>query len=96
MFSKARPQFVEESPAVFAKAEQLLEGSKKATTHGIRNLAVAPLKPTGQPNKDVLGFFESGFFVGAGLTLFGILPLLGYTSYFLGRKGLQFALSVRK
>ncbi|KAH8197353.1 hypothetical protein TruAng_008483 [Truncatella angustata] len=95
MFSKARPQFIEAPPETFAMAEELLLGSKKTTTSAIRTLAVRPLKPTGQPGNASLGFFEAGFVTMASITLFGILPIVSYGAWVVGRKGFEQALRWR-
>lgn len=90
MFSVPRPQFVESPSETFKKAEQLLAGSKGVSTSSLRSLAVKPLAPTGQPKNEMTGFFESGFFLGAGIALTAILPALGWTSYVVGRKGFEY------
>ncbi|KAK9422114.1 putative Aldehyde dehydrogenase domain-containing protein [Seiridium unicorne] len=95
MFSVARPQFIEPPPETFAKAEELLLGSKKITTSTIRALAVKPLKPTGQPGNAQLGFFEAGFVTMASITFAGLLPVLGYGAWIAGRKGFESALRWR-
>lgn len=98
MFSAARPQYIEAPTGAFARADALLEGraapSKAAkqaplSAAAVRALAVQPLKPTGQPGNDHIGFFEAGFLTMASITLFGILPLLGYTTWVTSRKGLE-------
>ncbi|KAI1849467.1 hypothetical protein JX265_012716 [Neoarthrinium moseri] len=95
MFSAARPQFIEPLPETFAKVEELLSGSKKTSTSAVRALAVKPLKPTGQPGNAQLGFFEAGFLTMAGITFFGVLPVLGYSSWIAARKGLELAMRWR-
>ncbi|KAH8891372.1 ALDH-like protein [Thozetella sp. PMI_491] len=96
MFSVTRPQFIEPLPEALQKAEQLLSGTSKGmTSSSLRALAVKPLAPTGQPKNQQIGFFESGFFYGASISLPVILSLLGYTSYVLGRKGWELALKLR-
>ncbi|KAK6062339.1 putative aldehyde dehydrogenase [Seiridium cupressi] len=95
MFSVARPQFIEPPPETFAKAEELLSGSKKVTTSTIRALAVKPLKPTGQPGNAQLGFFEAGFVTMASITFAGLLPVLGYGAWIAGRRGFESALRWR-
>ncbi|KAK8041325.1 hypothetical protein PG994_014332 [Apiospora phragmitis] len=67
----------------------------KMTPSAIRALAVKPLKPTGQPKNDQLGFFEAGFLTMASITLFGILPIVGYTTWITSRKALELALRWR-
>lgn len=95
MFSVARPQYIEAPSETFAKAEDLLIGSKKITTSTIRALAVQPLKPTGQPGNAQLGFFEAGFVTMASITFFGLLPVLSYGAWIVGRKGFESALRWR-
>ncbi|KAK7409682.1 hypothetical protein QQX98_008125 [Neonectria punicea] len=56
MFSVPRPQFVEPQGEGFARVEKLLDGG--VTAQSVRALATAPLKPTGQPRNDYMGFFE--------------------------------------
>ncbi|KAK8855267.1 Aldehyde/histidinol dehydrogenase [Apiospora arundinis] len=98
MFSVARPQYVEPLPAAFVKAADLLAGDskKKITPSAIRTLAVQPLKPTGQPKNGQLGFFEAGFLTMASITLFGILPIVGYTTWITSRKAIELALRWRQ
>lgn len=101
MFSVPRPQFVEQLPAGFQKVKGLLsgEGGKdrgNTTTSSLRELATKPLPPTGQSDNTGIGFFESGIMVGAGIYLSLILPALGFTTYFLSRKGLEYASKFRK
>lgn len=95
MFSAARPQFIEPPAATFTKAEELLLGSKKTTTSTIRALAIKELKPTGQAGNASLGFFEAGFVTMASITFFGLLPVLAYSSWMMGRKGFESALRWR-
>lgn len=106
MFSAARPQYVEAPTGAFARADALLlaggaaaASSKSAaaplSAAAVRALAVQPLKPTGQPGNAQLGFFEAGFLTMASITLFGILPLLGYTTWVTSRKGLEMAMRWR-
>lgn len=95
MLSTLRPQFINSPPEAFAKAEKLLSGPKATTTATLRALAVAPLKPVGQPGNNHLGFFEHGFFTMASITFFGILPIVGYSSFIAARKGLELALRWR-
>ncbi|KAH6892057.1 Aldehyde/histidinol dehydrogenase [Thelonectria olida] len=93
MFSVARPQFVEAPPAALLQVEKLLDGEAQAQS--VRALATKPLKPTGQPKNDFPGFFEVGFMTGFGITLSMVLPLVGYGTYILGRRGLEYALKMR-
>lgn len=97
MFSVARPQYVEPLPEAFVKAADLLGGDSKnkMTPSAVRALAVKPLKPTGQPKNEQLGFFEAGFLTMAGITLFGILPIMGYTTWITSRKAIELALRWR-
>lgn len=92
MFSVARPQFVEKVQGGFQKVEDALLGSSKAskaTASKLRQLALEPLPPTGQSENKGIGFFEQGLLVGAGIYASLLLPALGFTAYFLGRKGLE-------
>lgn len=104
MFSAARPQYVEPLPAAFAPAAGLLAAGDNAqddksssgiAPSAVRALAVRPLKPTGQPKNDQLGFFEAGFLTMAGITLLGILPVVGYTTWVTSRKAIELALRWR-
>ncbi|KAH8664057.1 Aldehyde/histidinol dehydrogenase [Xylariales sp. PMI_506] len=96
MFSVERPQFIEAPAKHFAKAEELLAGSKTTSTSAIRALAVRPLKPTGQPGNSELGFFEAGFVTMASITFFGLLPLIGYATWLTTKNGLEIVLRWRK
>ena len=50
-----------------------------------------PLKPTGQGKGEAIGFFEQGIITG-GVILFGVVvPVMGYASWVLGRKGWELA-----
>ena len=96
MFSVPRPQYVEPLPAVFQRTEEVLLGtSKHATSPTLRQLAVKPLRPTGQPKNEHVGFFESGFLLGGGVSSLLALSIIAWTSYVVGRKGLEFALRLR-
>ncbi|KAH6987358.1 Aldehyde/histidinol dehydrogenase [Ilyonectria sp. MPI-CAGE-AT-0026] len=96
MFSVPRPQFIERQPDAFTHVEKLLDGDAVGVTaQSVRALATKPLSPTGQPRNDYLGFFEASFFTGFGITLSVVLPLVGYGTYFLGRRGLEYALRMR-
>ncbi|KAI0023546.1 Aldehyde/histidinol dehydrogenase [Xylariomycetidae sp. FL0641] len=96
MFSAARPQYVERPSNAFAHAEKLLEGAKGVSTSSIRAMAVKPLKPTGQPSNWGIGFFEQGILIGLGLALTVVFPVIGYTTWITGRKGVQLAMKWRK
>lgn len=99
MFTFPRPQFIEPVPEVFRAVEEIVvPTSKKAAAQGsrIRALAVRPLEPTGQKKNEMLGFFETGFFTGAGITLSVVLPVLGWGAYVVGRKGLEYAVRLRQ
>ncbi|KAK7749728.1 hypothetical protein SLS53_000307 [Cytospora paraplurivora] len=96
MFSVPRPQFVEKPPIAFQKAEELLLGSSKAvTTSTLREAAVKPLPPKNQSDNKAIGFFEQGFLTGAGVILTLVLPAVGYSTFLLGRKGLEFTRNLR-
>jgi hypothetical protein len=97
MFSVARPQFVERPPAAFQKAEELLSGSsKKITASTLREAAVKPLTAIKQSDNKAVGFFEQGLFTGAGILLSIVLPIVGYSTYLLGRKGVEYAMKLRR
>ena len=96
MFSSARPQFAEPLPASFQKAEEILGGGKGSSTSKLRALAVAPLKPTGQPKNEIMGFFETGFVIGASITLTVVLPIVSYATWTLGRKGIDYVQRFRR
>lgn len=97
MFSVPRPQFVEPAPPVFQKVEEVLthngqNGKTTSTTTAIlRQAAVQPLPPTKQPSNKGTGFFEAGVLTGFSIYLTVVLPVMGYTTYFLGRKGVEYA-----
>ncbi|CAN8095659.1 unnamed protein product [Discula destructiva] len=96
MFSVSRPQFVEKPPVDFYKVEELLAigtGKPKAriTTSALRETAVKPLPPTGQSENKAIGFFESGILLGLSIYAPIILSGLGFTAYFVGKKGLELA-----
>lgn len=102
MFSVPRPQFVEKVQAEFQKVEEALllsaaasKGTGRTSTSNLRELATKPLPPTGQSDNKGIGFFEQGLILGAGMYLSVILPTLGFTAYFLGRKGLELAARFR-
>ncbi|KAB5563073.1 Aldehyde/histidinol dehydrogenase [Coniochaeta sp. 2T2.1] len=100
MFCLPRPQFVEPPQAeVFRTVEDVLlvpAGKTAVQSSRLRALAVRPLQPTGQKNKDMLGFFETGFFIGAGITLSVVLPVLGWGAWVVGRKGFDYAVRFRQ
>lgn len=97
MFSVPRPQFVERAPEVFQKAEELLSGSsRKATAATLREAAVEPLPPMRVSDNKAVGFFEQGLFTGASVMLSVVLPAVGYSTYLLGRKGVEYALRLRR
>jgi len=102
MFSFARPQFIEPPPEPFTKLQELVlpagkqAGSRAQSSTKLRALAVRPLGPTGQKKNDMLGFFEVGFFIGAGITLSAVLPVVGWGAWVLGRKGLEYAARFRQ
>ena len=56
----------------------------------LRAASVKPLKPTGQPAGNAIGFFEQGIITG-GLILFGVVvPGVLYGSWVVGRKGFEY------
>ncbi|ORY71829.1 Aldehyde/histidinol dehydrogenase [Pseudomassariella vexata] len=91
MLSVARPQYVEPPAEAFAMAKELLDGSKKTSTSKIRALAIVPLKPTGQPANDHLGFFEAGLVTMGSIVLAIILPIVGFGTWIAARKGVAIA-----
>ncbi|KAF3770720.1 hypothetical protein M406DRAFT_34412 [Cryphonectria parasitica EP155] len=103
MFSTLRPQFVEKPPPFFEKIDGMIfggagDGAKKrgkTTTSAVMDMALKPLRPTGQPDNKAVGFFEVGFLTGAGIYLSMILPVLGYSTYYLSRKGLAYVMRSR-
>lgn len=101
MFSIPRPQFAQKPPSVFQKVDDLLSGGTgksrgKITTSTLREAAIKPLPATGQSENEAVGFFESGLLTGAGIYLSVVLPVVGYTTYFLGRKGFEYAARLRQ
>ncbi|KAJ4388997.1 hypothetical protein N0V93_006459 [Gnomoniopsis smithogilvyi] len=101
MFSVPRPQYVEKTPLVFQKVEDLLSGgsgktTSKVTTSILREVATKQLPPTRQSENTGVGFFESGLLTGASIYLSMILPALGFTAYFLGKRGVEYASKLRQ
>lgn len=97
MFSVARPQFVRDPPGVLQKADELLSGGPNkggVTASALREAATRPLAPVKQSSNKAVGFFEQGILTGAALYLSIILPVVGYSTYFLGRKGVELALKL--
>ncbi|CAM1508470.1 Fc.00g053180.m01.CDS01 [Cosmosporella sp. VM-42] len=95
MFSISRPQVIQALPGSVDKAEKLIGGEKGVTAQSLRALAVKPLKPTGQPGNEFVGFFETGIFMGAGIVLTIVLPVVGFGTYFMGRRGLEYVTRLR-
>ena len=77
MFSAPRPQFIT-SPAPLPSPAQLKE------------LALQPLKPTGQRPGHAIGFFEQGVFLGLGSTALVVLPLLGWSVFSAVKFGMRY------
>lgn len=99
MLSVARPQFVRKPAAAIQKADELLSGGPNkggVTASALREAATRPLAPVKQSSNKAVGFFEQGILTGAALYLSVILPVVGYSTYFLGRKGVEFALKLRR
>ncbi|KAG8159435.1 hypothetical protein KVR01_011096 [Diaporthe batatas] len=99
MFSVARPQFVRKPAAALHKADELLSGGPNkggVTAAALREAATKPLAPVKQSSNKGVGFFEQGLLTGAALYLSVILPVVGYSTYFLVRKGVEFALKLRR
>lgn len=104
MFSVARPQFAEKPPRVFREVEDLLSGGagkgkardKSASPAALREKAVKPLPPTGQSENTSVGFFEVGLMTGAAIYMTAVLPAVAYTTYFLGKKGFEYASRMRQ
>lgn len=101
MFSTPRPQFINKASPVFRRLDDLISnwGGKdggKGTASELRGLATKPLPPTRQSDNKAIGFFESGLLTGAGIYLAMILPVVGYSTYFLGKKGLAYAAKLRQ
>lgn len=110
MFSVPRPQFAEKPPPAFRGVEDLLlsgsaaagtgkgkgKGKGHVTAAMLREKAVRPLPPTGQSDNKSIGFFETGILTGAAIYASVLLPALGYTAYFLGRKGFDYAARARR
>lgn len=99
MFSVARPQFVNKAGAAVRRAEELLAGGRGGggvAASGLREAATRPLAPVRQSSNKAVGFFEQGILTGAALYLSIILPVVGYSTYFLGRKGVELALRLRR
>jgi hypothetical protein len=99
MFSVARPQFVQRPAAGLHKADELLSGGPNkggVTAAALREAATRPLAPAKQSSNKGVGFFEQGILTGAALYLSIILPVVGFSTYFLGRKGVELALKLRR
>ncbi|KUI71133.1 Aldehyde dehydrogenase, dimeric NADP-preferring [Cytospora mali] len=97
MFSVPRPQFVERPPDVFRKVEELLYGtSKEVTVSTLRDSAAKPLPPTKQSDNNGVGFFEQGIITGVSIMASIIIPAVGYSTYFLGRKGVEYVMKLRR
>lgn len=100
MFSVPRPQYVEKPPREFQVVEHLLSGNSEKSKHTItasmlRENAVKVLPPTRQSENTGVGFFEAGLLTGAGIYFSMILPALGFTAYYLGKQGVEFASRLR-
>lgn len=102
----ARPQFAEKPPPAFRPVEDLLllsggagegkgKGKGQFTSSALRAKAVKPLPPTGQPENKSTGFFEVGILTGAAIYLSAVLPVVAYTTYFVGRKGFEYFARMR-
>jgi hypothetical protein len=99
MFSVSRPQIVEGPIGIYAQAQQMLQSGKNnmaASVSSLHALATKPLKPTGQPKNENLGFFETGFLSAFGITLTIILPVLGYTTWVGTRNILELTSRLRR
>ncbi len=111
MFSLSRPILVQQPPAALAVIDDLLSGAQgnegmsgggrtanapSISAAGVRALAVQPLRPTGQPKNEMMGFFDVGFLLGGGMTLSVVLPVIAFTAWTVGRKGVELALRLRK
>lgn len=96
MFSRPRPQFVQPTTnEAFLKAEEVLK-ARGVSAAGLRHvLAIKPLGPARQPRNEMGGFFETGFFVGAGINVFVLLPLVGLGAWAFGKRGVEYALRSR-
>ncbi len=99
MFTLPRPQLVEPPPEALRRVDDLLsgrEGDKKdkhVSPSALRSAALAPLRPTGQPANPVsFEFFETGLFIGLGLTMSVLVPAVGFAVW----KGVRLALSLRR
>lgn len=98
MFTVARPQLVEPVRGELKDVEGLLDGGsgeKKGLGDKLRGLATKELRAMAQPRNDFPGFFEVGFMTGLGVTASVVLPLIGYATYVLGRRGVEYALKMR-
>lgn len=73
MFSVAEPHIVLPSE-LSATLEIALSSSSVAKAPGLRQLALAPLAPTGQGSGKVVGFFDQGLITGATILL---TPVVG-------------------
>ncbi|KAK3378388.1 Aldehyde/histidinol dehydrogenase [Podospora didyma] len=88
MFSVPRPQLIDPVP-------EPLERLPKSAIR-VRALGTLPLRTTEQPGREMGDFFLSGLFLGAGFALTVVLPVVGWTSYVLGSKGLRFVMRMRR
>lgn len=91
---------MEKPSAGFQKVEELLcvspaKAKSKVTASALREAALRPLPPTKQTENQGVGFFESGLLTGAGIYMSMILPALGFATYYLGKKGVEYISKLR-
>nr|OQO17170.1 hypothetical protein B0A51_15374 [Rachicladosporium sp. CCFEE 5018] len=90
MFSVCSPEIVQTSPpaakaafALFGESSGQVQGKEALSAKQLAELAVRPLKPTGQPLQHAkIGFFEQGILIGLGTAATPILLTLGTGLYF--------------
>lgn len=97
MFSALRPQFIRPSASVAEKkvAGLIVVGKQEVDALQLKKLrdeATTPLKKINQGPGHAIGFFEQGMLAGAAVWLFAIIPVVGYGSFVLGRRGWQMAM----
>jgi hypothetical protein len=77
MFSTPRPQFITPQSPLPAASK-------------LKELALEPLKPTGQRPGHAVGFFEQGVLIGLGSTAIVVLPFLGWSLFSAVKYGMRY------
>lgn len=67
---------------------KLLEDPNRATVEQIRSRPISALKTQKQAAGHAIGFFEQGIMIGMGMVALSVvLPVVGFGTYFIRRKG---------